>query len=59
MDVNSLSHTKWNCKYQSVCAKVQKKDSDGQLKTGSSQYISALCKRKRVKIIESEICQNQ
>jgi putative transposase len=33
MDINSLSHTKWNCKYHIVCApKFRRKVAGGQLK---------------------------
>ena len=57
MDVNSLSHTKWNCKYHIVFApKFRRKIVYGQLKQDIANILSALCKRKGVKIIESEIC---
>ena len=57
MDVNSLSHTKWNCKYHIVFApKFRRKIVYGQLKQDTANILSALCKRKGVKIIEAEIC---
>ena len=57
MDVNSLSHTKWNCKYHIVFApKFRRKIVYGQLKQDIANILSALCKRKGVKIIEAEIC---
>lgn len=57
MDVNSLSHTKWNCKYHIVFApKFRRKIVYGQLKQDIANILSALCKRKGVKIVEAEIC---
>lgn len=57
MDVNSLSHTRWNCKYHIVFApKYRRKVAYGQLKQDIANILSTLCKRKGVKIIEAEIC---
>ncbi len=57
MDVNSLSHTKWNCKYHIVFApKFRRKIAYGQLKQDIANILSTLCKRKGVKIVEAEIC---
>ena len=57
MDVNSLSHTKWNCKYHIVFApKFRRKIAYGQLKQDIANILSTLCKRKNVKIVEAEIC---
>ena len=57
MDVNSLSHTKWNCKYHIVFApKFRSKVAYGQIKQDIANILSTLCKRKNVKIIEAEIC---
>lgn len=57
MDVNSLSHTKWNCKYHIVFApKYRRKIAYGQLKQDIANILSTLCKRKGVKIVEAEIC---
>ena len=57
MDVNSLSHTKWNCKYHIVFApKFRRKVAYGQIKQDIANILSALCKRKNVKIVEAEIC---
>ena len=57
MDVNSLSHTKWNCKYHIVFApKYRRKIAYGKLKKDIANILSTLCKRKGVKIIEAEIC---
>ena len=57
MDNNSLSHTKWNCKYHIVFApKFRRKIVYGQLKQDIANILSMLCKRKGVKIVEAEIC---
>ena len=52
MDVNSLSHTKWNCKYHIVVAtKYRRKVIYGQLKRDIADM---LCKRKGVRIVEQK-----
>ena len=57
MDVNSLSHTKWNCKYHIVFAqKFRRKLAYGKLKQDIANILSILCKRKSVHIVEAEIC---
>ena len=57
MDSNSLSHTKWNCKYHIVFApKYRRKIAYGKLKQDIANILSMLCKRKGVKIVEAEIC---
>ena len=57
MDMNSLSHTKWECKYHIVFApKYRRKIAHGQLKQDIANILSTLCKRKSVEIIEVEIC---
>lgn len=57
MDVNSLSHTKWNCKYHIVFApKFRRKVAYGELKQDIANILSMLCKRKGAKIVEAEIC---
>lgn len=56
MDNNSLSHTKWNCKYHLVFApKYRRKVAYGQLKQDIANILSMLCKRKGVHIVEAEI----
>ena len=56
MDMNSLSHTKWNCKYHIVFApKYRRKIIFGQL-YHIAKILSMLCKRKGVNIIEAEMC---
>ncbi len=51
MDINSLAHTKWNCKYHIVFApKYRRKIIYGQLKRDIANILSMLCKRKGVKL---------
>ena len=55
MDMNSLSHSKWECKYHVVfVTKFRRKVIYGQLKLDN--ILSMLCKRKGVEIIEAEMC---
>lgn len=57
MDNNSLSHTEWTCKYHIVFApKYRRMVAYGKLKQDIANILSALCKRKGVKIIEAEVC---
>ena len=57
MDINSLAHTKWNCKYHIVFAlKYRRKIIYGQLKRDIANILSMLCERKGVKIVEAEVC---
>ena len=57
MDINSLAHTKRNCKYHIVFApKYRRKIIYGQLKRDIANILSMLCKRKGVKIVEAEVC---
>ncbi len=47
MDMNSLSHTKWECKYHIVFApKFRRKVAYGQLKQDIANILSTLSKRK-------------
>ena len=56
MDVNSLSHTRWECKYHILFApKFRRKVAYGELKQDIANILSMLCKRKGVEIIEAEI----
>jgi putative transposase len=57
MDVSSLSHSKWNCKYHIVfAAKYRRKVAYRELKQDIANILSMLCKRKGVEIVEAEIC---
>ena len=56
-DVNSLSHTKWNCKYHIVFApKYRRKVFYGEKKREIGEILRTLCEWKKVKIIEAEVC---
>ena len=56
MDMNSLSHSKWECKYHVVFDTIQEK---GHIfKRDIANILSMLCKRKGVEIIEAEMCRD-
>ena len=55
MDMNSLAHTKWECKYHIVFApKFRRKVIYGKIKADVRNILSMLCKRKGIEIIEAE-----
>ena len=57
MDKNSLSHTRWECKYHIVFApKYRRHIVYGRLKTDIGNILRELCDRKGVEIIEAELC---
>ena len=57
MDNESLSHTKWNCKYHVVFApKYRRKIIYGKLKVEIGRILRDLCARKGIEIIEAEAC---
>jgi REP element-mobilizing transposase RayT len=59
MDMNSLAHTTWECKYHLVFApKYRRQIIYGKLKTDVAQILSTLCKRKGIEIIEAECCKD-
>ena len=56
-DMNSLSHTKWNCKYHIVFApKYRRKAFYGSNRLEIGAILRELCSWKEVTIIESEVC---
>ena len=56
-DINSLSHTKWNCKYHIVfCPKYRRQEIYGKIKEDIGKILRKLCEAKGVEIIESEAC---
>ena len=56
-DSQSLSHTKWNCKYHIVFApKFRRQVIYGQIKADIGKILRQLCETKKVKIIEAEAC---
>ena len=59
MDNNSLSHTKWNCKYHIVfCPKYRRQVIYGQLRAEIGKILRQLCSYKGVEIIEAEACRD-
>ncbi len=57
MDVNSLAHTKWNCKYHVVFApKFRRRIIYNELRQDIGKIIRMLCDRKDITIIEAELC---
>ena len=56
-DINSLSHTKWNCKYHIVFApKYRRKVFYKEKCAAIGKILRQLCEWKGVKIIEAEAC---
>ena len=56
-DINSLAHTRWNCKYHIVFApKYRRKVFYGEKKIVIGQILRQLCEWKGVNIIEAEVC---
>lgn len=56
-DVNSLSHTSWNCKYHIVFApKYCRKVFYGSKRREIGAILRQLCEWKNVEIIEAEVC---
>ena len=59
MDNNSLSHTKWECKYHLIFApKYRRQIIYGKIKADVAHILSELCKRKGIEIIEAECCRD-
>ena len=56
-NVNSLSHSKWNCKYHIVFApKYRRMEIYGKIRKDIGIIIRRLCEQKGVEIIEAELC---
>ena len=56
-DSQSLSHTKWNCKYHIVFApKYRRQEIYGKLREDIGKILHQLCEMKKVEIIEAEAC---
>ena len=59
-DINSLSHSKWRCKYHIVFApKYRRQEIYGKIKVDIGKILRMLCERKGVKIIEAEACKDR
>ncbi len=55
MDINSLAHTKWECKYHIVFApKYRRQVIYKDIKADVGQILGTLCRRKGIEIIEAE-----
>ena len=55
-DINSLSHTKWNCKYHIVFApKYRRKVFYGEKRREIGKILRQLCEWKKVNIVEAEV----
>ncbi|MGI6091037.1 MAG: IS200/IS605 family transposase, partial [Saccharofermentanales bacterium] len=53
----SLSHTKWECKYHIVFApKYRRQVIYGKLRRDISQILVELCRRKGIEILAGEVC---
>jgi len=56
-DSNSLSHTKWNCKYHIVFApKFRRQVIYGKIKVDIGKILRKLCEMKGVEIVEANAC---
>ena len=57
MDVNSLAHTKWECKYYIVFApKYRRQIIYKAIRADVGEILGSLCRRKGTEIIEAECC---
>lgn len=58
-DINSLSHSKWRCKYHIVFApKYRRQEIYGTIKVDIGQIIRKLCEQKKVEILEATACKD-
>ena len=56
-DMNSLSHTRWNCKYHIVFApKYRRKVFYKEKRTAIGKILRQLCQQKGIEIIEAQLC---
>ena len=56
-DTNSLSHSKWNCKYHIVFApKYRRQLIYAKIKADIGQILRKLCEIKKVEILEANAC---
>lgn len=56
-DIQSLSHSKWRCKYHIVFAlKYRRQEIYGKLKVDIRQILRQFCKQKGVEIVEAQAC---
>ena len=58
-DINSLSHSKWRCKYHIVFApKYRRQVIYGTIKQDVGKILRQLCENKEVEILEAELCKD-
>ena len=58
-DINSLAHSKWNCKYHIVFApKYRRQEIYGKIYKDIGEILRKLCEQKKVEIIEAEACKD-
>ena len=58
-DMNSLSHTKWECKYHIVFApKYRRKVFYGEKRVEIGKILRMLCDWKKIEIVEAEVCKD-
>ncbi len=59
LDRESLTHTKWNCKYHIVFApKYRRRVIYGKIKADIGIMLRKLCEYKQVEILEAEACKD-
>ena len=59
LDTESLSHTRWNCKYHIVFApKYRRQVIYGKIKRDIGIMLRKLCEYKQVEILEAEACKD-
>ena len=58
-NINSLSHSKWRCKYHIVFApKYRRQVIYGAIKQDVGKILRQLCENKGVEILEAELCKD-
>ena len=56
-NTDSLSHTRWNCKYHIVFApKFRRQIVYGKIRVSIGQILRTLCEQKKVEILEANAC---
>lgn len=59
MDINSLAHTTWECKYHIVFApKYRRQVIYGKIRVDIGKILRMLCERRGIEIIETELCRD-
>lgn len=58
-DINSLSHTRWNCQYHIAYApKQRRKVFYKEKRAGTGKILREVCEWKKIKITEAETCRD-